>query len=548
MPGFFFALLLLPLLASANLRTISDSGQPLYWASPAISLRGNPSNASGLTSAEVDSLLGGAFTSWNISGTRASLSYAQSSSYPAGSGFDGSNTVYFASAGGRSLDYGVVAITEVLYYVNSGQIAEADMVFNDQRFRFTKVEGDTGKVAMGKTLIYLPDVATHEAGHVLGLDHSIVNLASLIYTAFSGQFSLSEDDKNGIRAAYPNGGSSGAAYGYVRGRNGGVFGAHVVAINLASGKVQAGALAGQSGEFSFSRLPAGQYAFLMEPYGADITSVSSYFRNVNHSFCGSKTYQRRFYGACGTNSAAVVSVSDGVASSLGTLSPSCAAMGNPSGAPTSIASALDFPVNGGARFGTLSPGGVHYYRLNGASGAASAKVLAYGIYSPVDLQVEIVNADGSALAGASSVANIQNPMPGGLIHYDSSATAALSGGNYLLKVSAAANRLYSNVFAAGFDLLDTNGNYMLSLSMDGQFGASAAEDMSACTNLNNTVQRASTRAPASLDDDSDGGGGCGTLDSSSTPPWNGSVFQLLTAIALLHIALRFMRPLVRTRR
>ena len=550
MPGFVLALLL-GLSASASLRTISSAGRPLFWSNPNITLQSNPSNSSGLSNSEVESLLRSSFTSWNISGSNASISYFQSLSTPANSNFDGINAVYFASASGRNLDYGVVAVTEVLYYSNSGQIAEADMVFNDNRFRFTKTEGDTGKNSGGKTTIYLPDVATHEAGHALGLDHSIVNLASLVYTAFSGQFVVSEDDKNGIRGAYPNGGSTGAASGTVLGRNGGIFGAHVEAINLTSGKVQAGAMANPDGSFSFSRLPAGQYAFLMEPYGADISSVSSYFENVSHRFCGSRLFQRKFYGDCGSNSAAVVEISEARNANLGTLAPSCSAMGNPAGSPTSIASALDFPAEGGAKFGTLRPNEAHYYRIHAPSGTAKANVLAYGIYSPVNLKVEFLQADGSALAGATSIANIGDPMPGGLTNYDSSAAAQLAGADYLLKVSADPTRLWSSQFPAGFDLMDTNGNYLLSLSVNGEFGSSGFANMQSCVNLNNVSQNASYRAPASSDDDQ-GTGGCGSLapsEGGGKPPWNGGVFQLVMAVVLFHLGLLLKRPsLVRKRR
>lgn len=538
--------LLVTVSAFASLRTISGSGRPIYWTNPNITLSANPSNSSGLSHAEVSQLLGGAFHNWNISGSSASLGYQQSTGYPAASNQDGLNSVYFASASGRNLDYGVVAVTEVLYYVSSGQIVETDMVFNDNRFLFTKTEGDTGRSIGGKTAIYLPDVATHEAGHVLGLDHSIVNLSSLIYTAFSGQFKLAEDDKNGLRNVYTGGGNpTGSAYGIVKGTSGGIFGAHVLAIHLESGEIKAGAVANTDGSFQLSKLAAGNYAFLMEPYGANISSISGYFSNVNHRFCGKKEFQRRFYGSCSGNAPAIVSLSNGNSTNLQTLSPSCSSMGNPMGTPTTLGSALPLPSNGGAGFGVIRAGETHYYKVNGASGAALARTIAYGIYSPVDLQVEFLDSAGNILASNSTIGNVGNPLPGGITNYDSKAEANLSGSDYFIRVSAHANRLYSSDFPAGFDLMDTSGNYLLALSINGSFGATGPTNMSACLSVNNSIQSPSLRAPASFDDEEDESStGCGTIGSSSAPPWNGSLPQLLIAILLFH-AFLWAKTLVR---
>src|SRR5690606_237628 len=150
--------------------------------------------------------------------------------------------------------------------------------------------------------------------------------------------------------------------------------------------------------------PAGQYALLMEPFGTDPSSVASYFRNVNHRFCGSSRFRRRFYSACDSAGlASVLDVSAGAQSPVGTLAPSCSPMGNPGGPPNSIAAARELPASGGAAFGTLRPGDTHYYVARGVSGSLTARSIAYSLYSPVDTRVEILQADGSALAGATSI-------------------------------------------------------------------------------------------------------------------------------------------------
>ena len=548
------ALLCLAAPASAFVRTISSTGRPLYWADPSQHLRGNPLNISGLSEAQVSAQFGGAFSSWAVAGTRANLIYSQSTGNPASSGNDGVNSVYFASAGNRQLEWGVVAVTEVLYWVSSGQVAEADVVFNDNQFRFTANEGDTGQSIGGKTAIYLKDVATHEAGHVLGLDHSIVNLSSMIYTAFSGQFRSGGDDHNGVRSAYPAGGvASGAISGRVAGTQGGIFGAHVAAVSLSTGKVEAGALAASDGSFRLGDVPAGKYAVLMEPYGADISSVSSYWQNVDHRFCGGSRYRRRFYSACGSQGlASVVEVGAGGNSAIGTLAPSCSQMGNPGGAPVSIALARELPNTGAAAFGTLRTSEAHYYRVRNVAGALSARALSYSIYSPVDVKVELLDSAGNALPGATSVDNVEAPMPGGKTNFDSYATANVANGEYIIKVSAAATRIPSSQFAAGWELLDWDGHYLLAFGVDGDFGPASLTDMSACATVRNVAQAATFKeAPPIRKNADDRAAGCGTISSGGAGPWSGGISQvLLTALALqlLSLALRFRRSAILARK
>ncbi len=543
--------------AQAFIRTMSVSGRPLYWSNPVVAMRGNPVNSSGLSAVQVSGLLSSAFSTWQIPGTRVGFSYLQSTGFPAISNQDGINAVYFTSAGGRSLEWGVVALTEVLYYVSSGQIAEADMVFNDNQFRFTANEGDTGHSIAGHTAIYLPDVATHEAGHVLGLDHSLVNLSSLIYTAFSGQYSLSEDDTNAIRTTYPAGGSGGGALsGNVLGTRGGIFGAHVTAINLSTGKVEAGGLANTDGSFRLGDIPAGKYVVMMEPFGASLSSVSAYYQNVDHHFCGGSgsrlLFRRRFYSACDSlGAASVLNVGANSTLNLGTLAPSCSAMGNPAGAPDSIAHAHEIANSGGAAWGTMQPGDTHYYLVRNVSGQINARSLSYSLYSPVDTRVQILDSSGGTVAGATSIDNIQAPGPGGIINYDSSASANVAGGDYLIKLTSAASRIPASQYSAGYDLLDANGHYLLALEVNGEFGTQALTDMSGCVSVPNSPQSASYNdSPPENNPPSHGSSGCGSLSGGGGPFLGGMMLVLFTALGshLLFLAARLRRRLALARK
>ena len=541
--------------AHAYIRTMASSGRPLYWGNPSLSFQANPTNNSGLSDAQVSSMLTDAVGAWAVAGTRASARVSVNAGYAVGSQQDGVNRIYFASRAGRILDSGVVAVTEVLYRVSTGDVVEADMVFNDNRYRFTANEGDTGTTIGGRVAVYLRDVATHEAGHAFGLDHSLVNLSTMIYTIFSGQFVPSQDDANGIRTLYPSGGSSAAIYGYVRGTNGGIFGAHVMALNLDTGRAEAGAIAGTDGGVRLGDVPPGHYVIMAEPFGSDVDSISSYYENVNHRFCGGTPFRRRFYGPCNSAQAAVVEVTSGSNTvDLGTIAPSCSQMGNPDGTPSSISRALSISSNGGVVYGTLRPGDSHYYRVRNVSGDLIAKAFAFQLYSGVDLSVRILDSNGDPISGTTNTDNLET-MRGGKINYDAmSAVNNLPTGDYILAVTAGGTRLPSSAFSAGFDLLDAAGHYLLALNVNGSFGSPSTPDMSACVSVANRSQGASFRAPAATRSNQEKeGGGCGTLGTGGGGgPLSGSLTQVLVSALLLQICLRFRprrwRALVRPRR
>jgi hypothetical protein len=539
-------LLLLPASSEAYVRTMSETGIPLFWSNPNLAVTANPSNSSGLSQSQVQAMLGSAFSAWSgVPGTKATTSFNLSSSGPANSAFDGVNAVYFSSNSSRQLDWGVVGLTEVLYWVNSGQIAEADMVFNDRQFLFTATEGDTGKNIGGRTAIYLQDVATHEVGHAFGLDHTTVNMGSLVYTAFNGQGVLSADDKTGISTIYPSSGGRGALRGTVRGKNGGVFGTHLTAINLDTGKIQAGALANSDGTFRVGDLAPGNYAVMMESFGTGVSSISSYYSNLNHRFCSGSRFRRRFYAPCnGSGQVSVVSVGSGSTLELGTLAPSCSAMGTPGVAPTSIGTAKEIGTNGGAIFGTLGTSAAHFYRIRNASGAIVARALSYSLYSPADVRVEVLDSNGNAWSGAATLENVETFS--GVTNYDSRATAQGNGADLIIRVSSAGSRVSSSQFPAGFDLVDADGHYLLALSVDGSIAATGPSDMSSCANLNNTSQSASFRAPASNSRDQTSGSGCGSLAAGpGDPPSQSGLFQILLGCLLVFSLARFQARLRR---
>lgn len=95
-----------------------------------------------------------------------------------------------------------IGITQT--WISNETIVEADIEFNEVDFEWTT----NGNKAVGDT-VDLQSIATHEIGHLFGLDHS-TDTQAVMFPAYSGGDSLrylGEDDINGICFLYPDQGS-----------------------------------------------------------------------------------------------------------------------------------------------------------------------------------------------------------------------------------------------------------------------------------------------------------------------------------------------------
>ena len=219
------------------------------------------------------------------------------------SGRDNRNVVVYDAVGtqiGAPRGSGVIAVTRVSWN-SSGEITDADIVFNGRDFDFSVTENSTlrGRVD-------LQDVLTHEIGHFLGLDHTpLVGAPSVRPTmnpfntveAPRAARTLELDDRAGVSALYPSAeaGNLGAISGVVKHPDGrGAYGVHVVAYQAGTNTFVTSTLTGANsdGSFRLLGLPPGDYQVAIEPLNGEIT-----FENFGGIFDSpfDSNFDREFY-------------------------------------------------------------------------------------------------------------------------------------------------------------------------------------------------------------------------------------------------------------
>lgn len=155
----------------------------------------------------------------------------------------------------------IVALTPLLASTATGQILDADIVFNGALPFSTTLQGGAFDVQ---------SVATHEIGHMIGLDHSggpLTTMNSTIVAGSSTARSLSRDEEAGAAFIYPQ---AGVARGRITGNvfalgGGGLRFAQVVAVDDATGEVAGAGVSDAAGNYSVLGLPAGTYSLYAEP-------------------------------------------------------------------------------------------------------------------------------------------------------------------------------------------------------------------------------------------------------------------------------------------
>ena len=182
----------------------------------------------------------------------------------------------------------VLGATSFLLDASTGAILEAD-VFINTRFPWSVAPaGEPGRVD-------LESVMVHEIGHLLGLGHSalgetemipggrrvIASGAVMFPIAFSAgsiaDRQLQPDDLAGISDLYPGpdfASVTSSISGRITKNGAGVFGAHVTAVNLATGVLIGGFSLNTQGEYVIAGLAPGSYLLRVEPLDdADTDSI-----------------------------------------------------------------------------------------------------------------------------------------------------------------------------------------------------------------------------------------------------------------------------------
>jgi len=277
---------------------------PIRWTNFPVRYFITNADVPGVAAPALQSAVARAFSTW--SGVPSASVSAEFAGFTSVNPFldDGATVIGFRDR--PDLDRTLGATTFTLD-ATSGAILEADIFLNSSFNWSVAPAGESGRYDV-------ESIATHEVGHLFGLSHSALGETELVdanrrrvlakgavmfpiaYPA--GNIldrTLQPDDKAGLSDLYgtpPFSQASGSIAGRVRLNGAGVFGAHVIAFNSATGESVGGFSLTNQGEFVITGLTPGLYILRVEPLDdADTDSFldSGSLVNVNFKVGYAKT-------------------------------------------------------------------------------------------------------------------------------------------------------------------------------------------------------------------------------------------------------------------
>jgi hypothetical protein len=277
--------------------SVAGTSVTARWAAMPINYFVTNRGAGPVTAAQMQAATAASFASWAAVPTaRVSAVFA---------GFtnlepvreDGATVIGFQSHPELDRTLGVTSFTVDRV---TGQLVEVDIYLNSFIDWSVAPSGETGRFDV-------QSVMTHEVGHLLGLGHS--SLGETVFRPDGGRRvlgkrtvmfpvayavgtvldrTLQDDDIAAISLTYPTDGflnKTGTIAGNVTLDGAGVFGAHLLAFNLATQQTVGGFSLDQNGRFVIDGLTPGTYLLRVEPIDdADTTSFFESSANVNVNF------------------------------------------------------------------------------------------------------------------------------------------------------------------------------------------------------------------------------------------------------------------------
>jgi hypothetical protein len=201
------ALLAAPALAPVTVKAYSLIGPS--WPSGDITMHlqlGTPSAPLTDGSTSWNALAESAFQQWNQHLSRSRFTFVRDSTAARTSGNRLNNIFFSSTVYGESWGNGVLAVT--LSSRNSRNTTESDVLFNN------RLQWDSYRGTLHRSVMDFYRVALHEFGHVLGLDHpdeAQQSVVALMNSTVSNLDTIQADDIAGVRALYQGTAAAGTA-------------------------------------------------------------------------------------------------------------------------------------------------------------------------------------------------------------------------------------------------------------------------------------------------------------------------------------------------